>query len=220
MRSPGVVSLAALLLTGLMAPHAADAQALARGSFAFVLEDEQVRSVEFSASTDARGFTTGSLTFNDEAGITDADPDDPREGEPLPPSRFYVKAAIDGLKVEKNRALMSGTVVDSSHKSYIGSWVQYVVEDNETNLRVPDRLTWTFCQPRRVGWVPSDAEWDGKDDGAYLSWWATDAERKDDRGIPSVNLLPKEENGCPIRPLFSYEFVPMLKWDGDIIVQQ
>ena len=216
MKSPGVLSFAGLLVLSLTAPQWAHAQS-ARGSYRFILEDEQIKSVDFDATTDGKGFTTGQMTFTDEAKLADVDdPEDPRAGDP--PPQFYIKATLDGMTVEKNRALMSGTVLDSSHKTYIGKWVQLVVEDNGNNLDVPDHLTWTFCQPQRQGWVPSDAELD-RDDGAYWSWWGTDAERKDDVGIPSPSLLPKEEKGCPVHPLWSYAFANVSKWDGDIIVQ-
>lgn len=217
MKSPGVALIAALLVLSFAAPRLASAQSSARGSYRFILEDDLIKSVDFEASTDGKGFTTGQMTFTDEAKLADVDdPEDPRAGDP--PPQFYIKATLDGMTVEKNRALMSGTVQDSSHKTYIGKWVQLVVEDNGNNLDVPDHLTWTFCQPQRQGWVPSDAELD-RDDGAYWSWWATDAERKDDVGIPSPSLLPKEETGCPVRSLWSYSFANVSKWDGDIVVQ-
>jgi hypothetical protein len=201
-----------------MTPRPATAQAgsAARGSYRFLLVDEQVKSVEFDASNDAKGITSGQMTFTDDSAIADVDDaEDPRAGDP--PPQFYIKATLDVLTVEKNRALMSGTVVDSSHKTYIGKWVQLVVEDNGNNREVPDRLTWIFCSPQGKGWVPSDAELD-RDDGAYLSWWATDAERKDDVGIPSVSLLPKEQRSCPAYPLWWYSFVSAWKGDGDIVV--
>jgi hypothetical protein len=220
MKSLGVAPVSALLLLGFLTPRL-DAQtpgASARGSLKFILEDELVKSVDFSAVNDEKGNTTGDLSFTDEAKIADTDdPEDPKAGDP-PPS-FYVKARLDGLTVEKNRALLSGTVLDSSHKTYIGKWVQLVVEDNGTNLERPDRLTWMFCRPRTTGWIPSDAERDS-DDGAYLHWWATDAERDDDVGIPSVDLIPKEDTGCPVRPLGLYPFADLLKPSGDIVVFQ
>jgi hypothetical protein len=208
----------ALALFCLSMPRSATAQAgsSARGSYRFLLEDERLKSVDIDASTDAKGITTGTLTFTDDAAIADVDdPEDPKAGDP--PPQFYVKATLDTLTVEKNRALLGGTVVDSSHKTYIGKWVQLVVEDNGNNLEIPDRLTWSFCSPQGTGWIPSDAE-RAYDDGAYLSWWATDAERKDDVGIPSVSLLPREEKSCPVRPLWWYSFVSILKADGDIVV--
>ncbi|MEA2600255.1 MAG: hypothetical protein QOF89_1247 [Acidobacteriota bacterium] len=215
MKSLGVTS--ALLLLSLITPRLATAQT-ARGSYKFLLEDELIKSVDFDASTDAKGSTTGQMTFTDQAAIADVDDaEDPRAGDP--PPQFYVKAKLDVLTVEKNRALMSGTVVDSSHGSYIGKWVQLVVEDNGYNNReAPDRLTWTFCRPQEGGWIPSDAELD-RDDGAFLSWWATDAERDDDVGVQSTSLLPKEDKGCLVRPLRSYSFADLWKWEGDIIVK-
>jgi hypothetical protein len=219
MKRVGVAPVSALLLLSLVSPRL-DAQtpgASARGSYKFILEDELVKSVGFSAVNDAKGNTTGDLSFTDEAKIADTDDaEDPKAGDP-PPS-FYAKVRLDGLTVEKNRALMSGTVLDSSHRTYIGKWVQLVVEDNGTNPERPDRLTWTFCLPRTVGWVPSDAERD-RDDGAFIHWWATDAERDDDVGVPSPDLLAKDA-GCPVRPLGLYPFADLLKWSGDIVVFQ
>ena len=219
MKRLGVAPLSMLWLLSLVSPRL-DAQtpgASARGSYQFILEDELVKTLDFSAVNDAKGNTTGDLSFTDEAKIADTDdPEDPKAGDP-PPS-FYVKATLDSLTVEKNRALLGGTVVDSSHKTYIGKWVQFVVEDNGTNLERPDLLTWMLCRSRTVGWIPSDAERD-RDDGAFLHWWATDAERDDDVGVPSTDLLAKDSS-CPVRPLGLYEFADLLKQSGDIVVAQ
>ncbi|HKV13222.1 MAG TPA: hypothetical protein VJ725_34095, partial [Thermoanaerobaculia bacterium] len=182
----------------------------------FTLEDGLVRSLEFDASTDERGTTAGKMTFTDESRIPDAeDPEDPRAGDPLP--SFAMTASLDQMTIEKNRALLSGTIVESTHKSYVGKWVQLVVEDNAENPRLPDRLVWKVCTPVPKGWVPSDAE-RKDDDGAYLHWWATDLERKDDVGIPSVDLLAGEKS-CSVLPLSAYAFADVQKWDGDIIVR-
>ena len=203
------VCLALFWMLGLAISQSATAQS-ASGTFRFLLDDELVKSLDFDA--DSRG---GVMTFTDEAKIPlSDDPEDPRSGEAAP---LYVKAELYGLTVEKNQALMTGTVLDSSHEAYIGKWVQLVVEDNGNNREVPDRLTWSFCAPRPVGWIPADAELK-EDNGAYLSWWATDAERDDDVGIPSVDLLAKDE-GCQVHPLWLYPFAEVLKSDGDIIVK-
>lgn len=210
-----MVLISGFFLLTLAAARAGTSQSLARGSYQFYLEDGLLKTMDFDASTDERGVTTGSFTFTDEAKLPDVDdPEDPagRDGFSL-----YVKAEIDGMTVEKNRALLSGKVLDSSHKTYIGKWVQFVVEDNGTNREVPDRLVWTLCQPQPGSWVPSDAEL-RSDNGAYLHWWATDAERKDDVGIPSRDLLGKD-TGCPVYPLATYLFADVLKWNGDIVVQ-
>ena len=219
MHSLRIASLSVLALMLLMAPRltAQVAGPYASGSYRFTLEDELVRSLDFEARTDEKGFTSGSMTFTDPSKIADVDDvEDPRAGDT--PPEFYVKASLDRLTIEKNRALLSGTIVSSSHKSYLGTWVQLVVEDNRDNRELPDRLTWSFCRLQPGGWVPEDAERPG-DNGAYLHWWATDAERKDDVGIPSPNLFPGEEKDCRVYPLFFYTFADVLKWDGDIIVQ-
>ena len=220
MKSIGILSISTLCLLSLSAPRPATAQtagSAARGTYRFILEDELVKSVELDASADANGRTTGYLTFTDEAAIPDTDdPEDPRAGDP--PPHFSMKADLETLAVEKNRAVMGGTVRDSTHVSYIGKWVQLVVEDNGVNSEAPDRLTWSFCGSQPRGWVPSDAE--RKDDeGAYLQWWATDAERDDDVGVPSIDLLGKGETSCRVYPLSTYSFADLLKWDGDIAVQ-
>jgi hypothetical protein len=204
--------LALILLSFAMPIHA---QSSARGSVRFVMQDRLAKTVEFSASKDEKGTTTGSLAFSDEARIPDADdPEDPSDSFAL-----TLKAQIDDSTFEKNRAILTGTVLDSSHRTYIGRRVQFVVEDNGADPKVPDQLTWMFCGQTAGGWIPSDAERDD-DDGAYLRWWATDAERDDDVGIPSVDLLPKEGASCPVWPIWSYTFADLLKWEGDIIIER
>lgn len=220
MKSIGFASILSLFLLSLTTSQLATAQTegpFAGGAYRFLWEDDQTRYVEFDARTDGRGTTSGQLTFVDPAKIPDVD-DDEGSGSGDAPPEFYIKAELDGLTIEKNRAVMSGTVLDSSHKTYIGKWVQLVVEDNRDNQEMPDRLTWAFCKPREGGWIPSDAE-RKDDDGAYLRWWATDAERKDDVGIPSQDLLSNEERSCRIYPLSQYSFANVLRWEGDIVVQ-
>ena len=214
MKSTGLVSLSALFLLSLAAPQAITAQT-ARGNLRFILEDEAPRTVEFDVSTDARGNTSGSMTLVDTAGAVDSDAEeiDPEEK----PFELYVKAEFNQLTVDKNMAVMNGRIVDSSHRTYLGKWVQLVVQDSGDDPRRPDQLVWRFCQPQPGGWIPSDAELD-RDDGAFLKWWATDAERKDDVGIPSVNLIPGEETSCPVLPLQAYSFASLLKWEGDLVV--
>lgn len=207
-----MVSLGLFLLC-LVAPplHALSS---ARGSVRFVMQDGLTKTVEFSASKDEKGTTTGSLSFSDEAKVPDTDnPEDPADSFSL-----YLKADLDDSTFEKNRAILSGTILDSSHKTYIGKRVQFVVEDNGIDPKVPDQVLWMFCSRKAGGWIPSDAE-RPYDDGAYLHWWATDAERDDDVGIPSVDLLPKEEVSCPVWPIWTYTFADLFKFEGDIIIE-
>jgi hypothetical protein len=188
----------------------------ASGTYRFLLEDDSSKTVEFNATSDERGTATGEMTFTDQAKIVDLEEDgigDEREG-----SEFFMKANLDTLTIEGNRAVMGGTVTDSSHRSYIGKWVQLVVEDNGDGNEKPDQLTWCFCQPEQGGWVPSDAEVPG-DDGAYLQWWATDAEIKDDTGVQSTNIIPGNNRSCKVFPLSVYPFADVRSGEGQIQVQ-
>src|SRR5262245_53740699 len=165
------------LLLVLCLTQSAAAQAV-NGTYKFLLEDNAFKTLELEVQGDARGNATGWMTLTDEAKISD--------GETV--SSFYIEADVETLKIEKNRAVMGGVVIDSSHQSYIGIWVQLVVEDNPESSKLPDNLSWSFCRPLERGWIPSDSE-NEDDDGISLSWWATDSERDDDQGIPSVDLL-------------------------------
>ena len=102
----------------------------ASGSYRFLLEDEFSKSVEFSATSDERGTTTGQMTYRDEAGVVEQDVDGVGGDQEKPQSEFYMTANLDSLIIDRNRAVMGGTVTDSSNRSYIGKWVQLVVEDN------------------------------------------------------------------------------------------
>ncbi|HEX6715518.1 MAG TPA: hypothetical protein VF088_00320 [Pyrinomonadaceae bacterium] len=182
------------------------------------MEDNFTKYLEFDARADDRGTTTGYMLFNDDAAVVFQDVDgtgDIPKDEPLP---FSMTADLDSMTIDKNRALIGGVVRDSSYRSYIGKWVQLVVEDND-GIEVPDKFVWAFCQPEPGGWIPSDSEVKG-DQGAFMSWWATDAERRDDVGIPSPNIIPGNLKGCRVHPIRAYEFAPVLKGDGIITIKQ
>ena len=208
-------SLFVLSLVFLATPLLASAQ-VATGKYKFSMDDELSKYVEFDAKAGERGGATGYMIFTDEAKVVVQDPDgEPGKDDPIP---FSMKADLDTMTVEKNRAVISGIVRDSSVRSYIGRWVQLVIEDND-GVEVPDRFGWSFCEPEAGGWIPSDAEVPD-DKGAFLSWWATDAERRDDVGIPSPNIVPGMLKACKVNPLSSYEFATILKGEGAIQIQQ
>ena len=211
------LSLLILCFVLLATPRLASAQA-ANGQYKFVMEDGFTKYLEFDALSGERGAATGYMIFNDEAPVffqdVDGTGEDPKE-EPVP---FFMKADFESMTVEKNRAVINGVVRDSSYKSYIGKFVQLVIEDND-GREVPDKFVWSFCTPEPGGWIPSDAEVPG-DRGAFLSWWATDAERKDDVGIPSPNLIPGVSQSCKVQSLGTYEFATILKGDGAITIKQ
>ena len=210
-----------LLLISIATPWSAGAQTggpSASGSYRFVLEDDFSKYVEFNANSDGRGTTTGQMTFRDQAGASEQDPDGGGDHKDEPPSEFYMTATLDSLSIEHNRALMGGTITDSSNRSYIGRWVQLVVEDNGEDKELPDRLSWCFCQPEEGGWIPADAEIKD-DEGAWWKWWATDAEVKDDVGVPSRNIIPGNKKGCETFSLPAYEFAEVRSGEGRIQVQ-
>jgi hypothetical protein len=208
------------LVTGYatMAAGAQMAGPSASGTYRFVLDDDLSKSVEFTATSDERGVTTGQMTFRDEAGVSEQDPDGVADEKGESPSPFYMMAILDSLTIERNRAVMSGTVADSSVHSYVGKWVQLVVEDNGNGTEEPDKLTWCFCQPEEGGWVPADAEVPD-DRGAWSQWWATDAEREDDKGVQSLNLIPGNKTSCKVFPLSLYPFADIRTGEGQIQVQ-
>lgn len=215
MRITAYAAIFALLLIGLATPWSSLARVSgpsASGIYRVVLEDGFKKQVEFNATSDGQS-ATGQMTLRDEAKATDQDPEDEERREDSS-AEFSMIADLDSLTIENNRALLGGTVRESSHRSYIGKWVQLVVEDNGDE---PDKLSWRLCQPEPGGWTPVDAE-DPKDEGAWWKWWATDAEQKEDRGVQSTNVIPGTRRGCATYPLSSYEF-PEERGEGQIQIQ-
>jgi hypothetical protein len=210
----------ALFVTSLATPWYASAHQSvpsASGVYSFVPDDGFTKQIQFSATKDERGVTTGEVTIRDEARIAEPDPKGGEDPGEVPASEFFVTARLDSLTIEHNRAVMGGTVTDSSHPSYIGKFIQVVVEDNGDGREEPDKVSWCYCQPEPGGWVPSDYE-DPLDQGAYLTWWATDAELRDDAGIPSENIIPGNQTSCPTFPIATYEFGEVRSGEGNIEV--
>jgi hypothetical protein len=208
--------LSAMLVSGLatLTARAQTAQPSANGNYQFTLSDKFVKSVQFDAQTLADGSTSGSMLLSDEATIVYQDTD----GDGSPQERyagFYIKAEFDGLVVNGNRAVMSGTVRDASIPYLLGLRVLLTVEDNGDNTRVPDKVMWGAYKPINRDWKPSDAEL--KDDpGVGLRWWATDAEIKDDRGYQ----MPRSEAfDTQTFPIATYDFVVTSDGVGDIVVR-
>lgn len=212
-------SLFVLTLLLLATPSHASAQAgTANGNYKFYLEDGLLKSLEFDAKSDERGNASGFMVFTDEAKIEIQDVDGTGDVPPEEPAPFFMKADLNAMTIEKNQAILGGVIIDSSYRSYIGKWVQLVIQDND-GVEVPDKFYWRFCQPEPGGWIPEDAEVPG-DRGAFMSWWATDAERKDDVGIPSPNLIPGTLKACVAYPFAGVEFASIAKGDGVITISQ
>jgi hypothetical protein len=218
MKSIPFASILALFLLSFAAPHSATAQTpgqAASGTYQFSLDDSYTKYAEFDAKTQADNSTSGKLFFSDEAKVSYQDVDgtgDPALKETYPGVSITVD--FDGLVVNKNQAVMSGTVRDSTIRSYIGQRVLFTVEDNGDNTRVLDKLTWGVYQPVVRNWIPTDAE-RKTDDGAGMRWVATDAERKDDVGV----VMPRNEAiDTQSFPVSSYSFVDVARGAGDILV--
>jgi hypothetical protein len=213
MKSKAFPSMLALLLLGFVAPQIARAQA-ASGTYKFAFDDGYQKYVEFDAQTLADGSATGSVFISDEATIVYRDVD----GTGAPTAKyagFYFKAEVDGLTVNKNQSVISGTIRDASIRDLIGKRVLLTVEDNGDNTREPDQLTWGVYNQPAKDWKPSDAELK-EDPGAGLTWYATDAEVKEDREIK----MPADESITTlIYPISAYNFITVKDAAGDIVIR-
>ncbi len=211
-------SLFALFLLGFTTAQSAKAQSseqYAKGTYQFSLEDGYTKYVEFEVQGRGDGSATGQMTLSDEAPLVFQDVDGTGEGLNEETKGFYIKAEFDSMVVNKNQAVMSGVIKDSSLRNYIGQRVLLTVEDNGENREQPDRLAWGVYQTVVKDWKPSDAELES-DEGVGLRWWATDAERKDDVGY----AMPKDEKiNSQSFPVASYSFIDVARAAGDIVVR-
>jgi hypothetical protein len=209
-------AVSALLLVTLAAPALTLAGAdgpSATGSFQFTLEDGQPRYLDFNARQQNNGRVVGAMTFSDPNVVPVEDPD-ATPGSSTPGA--LIQAKFDCLKIEGNRAVMGGVISESNLLSAIGLRILLVVEDNGEGVNAAnDKLTWGIYQPSGGKWTPKDAERDD-DNGAALSWIATDFERPDDVGVPSnqSNVI-----GCQSFSLAAYSFVDIVHGGGNVQVQ-
>ena len=181
----------------------------ASGSFKFSLDDGETRFVEFKASELAEGVGEGEMTLSDPAAIPVADPDNPEKITP----GVLVRAKFDCMATSKNQAIIGGEIFDSNVPANIGQRILLVIEDNGVE-GVKDRITYGIYQQPATGWTPVDAE-DPNDKGASLTWWATDAERKDDVGfqMPQSKLVQ-----CKSIPAAAHDFFDFKYGGGDLQV--
>jgi hypothetical protein len=217
MKTKAFISILVLLLLGAAGQtrtHAQTGGQYTRGTYQVSFEDGYTKYVEFDARGSGNGSAIGQMFLSDEAPSSGQDLDGTGDREESYKG-FYIKAQFDSLLVNKNQAVMAGTINDSSLRSLIGQRVLLTVEDNGDNTRVPDKLTWGVYKPVERNWTPSDAELK-EDPGVGLRWMATDAERKDDEGI----AMPRDESiTMNSFPVSSYSFVEAERAAGDILVQ-
>lgn len=197
----------ALLLVCLFIPGLVFAGAegsTAEGSFKFAMDDGEIKFVEFKAAAQGEGLAAGEMTFSDPSAVPVPDPDDPEK--PKSPG-VLVRAKFDCMDTVKNTAVIGGEIFESNVPEVIGLRVLLVVEDNGIEGE-KDRVSWGIYQlPGK--WVPTDAELED-DKGAFLTWWATDFERRDDVGIP---MPPNKLVQCKSFPVASHDF-PEIKYAG------
>ena len=181
----------------------------ASGSFKFSLDDGETRFVEFKASELAEGVGEGEMTLSDPAAIPVDDPDNPQKETP----GVLVRAKFDCMATSKNQAIMGGEIFDSNVPANIGQRILLVIEDNGVEGE-KDRITYGIYQQPAMGWTPVDAEVPD-DKGASLTWWATDAERKDDVGfqMPQSKLVQ-----CKSIPGSAHDFFDFKYGGGDLQV--
>lgn len=202
----------ALFLLCIAAPAVTKAQS-ASGDYKFTLDDGAVKTLQFDAKGQADGTATGSLLMTDEATVIYRDVDGTGDPSVKYPG-FTMTAAVDGLVVDKNQAVVSAVIRDSSVKEMIGQRVLLTVEDNGDNTRIPDRVTWGMYNQIQRTWTPSDYE-RKEDPGVGLTWWATDYEVRGDVGY----AMPRDESiNAKSFPVASYSFVDVVSAAGDIIV--
>lgn len=210
-------SIMALLLVCLALPGLvlADAEGTsAAGSFKFALQDGETRFLEFKVTEQGENLAAGEMTFTDPAVISVLDPDD---SEKANPEGMLLRAKFDCMQTIKNTAVIGGEIFESNVPSAIGSRVLLIIEDNGLEGS-RDRVAWGIFQNSTTGWFPQDAERDD-DDGAKLTWWATDVERRDDVGI-SAGLGLSMMTTCKSFPLGSIDFPEIKYAGGDLQIQQ
>ncbi|HEU4507232.1 MAG TPA: hypothetical protein VFR78_03270 [Pyrinomonadaceae bacterium] len=210
-------SIMALLLVCLALPGLvlADAEGTsAAGSFKFALQDGETRFLEFKVTEQAENLAAGDMTYSDPVAIPVDDPDNP---EKPTTQGLLLRARFDCMQTVKNTAVIGGEIFESNFPGAIGSRVLLVIEDNGIDGS-RDRVAWGIFQNSAITWFPQDAEVPN-DDGAKLTWWATDAERRDDVGIPAGLGLSRMVT-CKSFPLAAIDFPEIKYAGGDLQIQQ
>ena len=209
------LALRSVFLASLVLAFAAAAQnsgPASNGDFQFALEGA-TGAIEFNARSGS-----GEMTFTGAMSISNEDVDG--EGTTVTPvSNVEMTVSIDCLRIQGNRAAMSGVVSSSTVPEYLGTRALLAVEDNGEGSKAPDRdkFTWGIYRSAPTGWIPEDAEVPG-DTGALLTWFVTDFERLDDVGRPSSQNNPTTVD-CNSFPFGSYAFESLPHGAGNIQVK-
>jgi hypothetical protein len=207
------------LLSGLVLPVSISAESSgpsATGKFEILTDDGPTRSIEFSARSDAYGKTVGEVIFRDSEPQASINPETATETQA--PTLFFLKAEFDCLTVKDNRAVMVGSVTESSVAHYVGRRFLLAALDNDDDAKaaVADRLTWGLYRPSQRAWVAMDSERSVDEDTGPGAWLATDVERPDDPGVSSQKV---ETIGCQTFPVSSFSFIDSKHGRGTVHVR-
>lgn len=175
------------------------------------------KALQFHARIHNNGSTSGEIVMSGGEALPDQDVDGGGDANPGGThANLSMTIEVECLKINGNRAVMSGEVTDSSVGEYIGLRSLLVVEDGgEGSKKGPDRFVWGLYRPRATGWVPTDAEL-AFDEGAGMNWFASDFEREDD--VP-VSSHPDMSINCNSFPLGAYDLIPLVQGAGNIQVK-
>jgi hypothetical protein len=206
--------LASLLFT--FAAAAQNSGPASNGDFQFSLEGA-AGAIQYDVRTHGAS-SQGEMTFTGDLVVSNEDVDG--EGSSVTPlTNVTVTVALDCLRINGNRAAMSGVVTASSFAPYVGVHALLAVEDNGEGVKAPerDKFTWGVYRHTSPNWVPTDAELID-DIGATLTWLASDFEREDDTPV-SANQ-PSGPVNCQTFPFGSYAFENVPQGAGNIQVKQ
>jgi hypothetical protein len=186
----------------------------ANGIFKVSVGNGVSRDIRFDARMALDGRTTGEITFRDDGVLpTNARATADVEGSEAPP--FYARALCDCLVIKGVEAVLGGTIIESSHKNWVGRRVVLMVQDGDSlDPPLRDKLTFGFYRKNTKSWVASDAE-RPDEQGPAPTWVATDSEREDDTGVLSVKA---EDVTCQSFPISSFSFIGAKESKGKIEV--
>ena len=116
-----------------------------------------------------------------------------------------MKVSVDCMSTVGTRVTMGGVISDSNVRSMIGRNATFTVEDNDLQRDPTDRFSFGSYWEKNSDWFPADEEVKG-DAGWTMSWWATDAERKDDVGY---QITRNRQVNCHTFPVATYDLDPI-----------
>jgi len=158
--------------------------AQANGTFDFGLGNA-TGAIVFDANLSDVGGVDGHMSFT-----STFDAGDPEGEGSTESTTASFEADFDCLRVEENRAVMSGTITSSTRPDYIGQQVILAVVDKVDDLLPPqDAFSWGVYQEKYVNLTATDYDFCPEEDpesefnppcnedtGASLIWTTADAE--------------------------------------------